>query len=586
MSKNVTLQDKNGVQLFPATTAEQTSFDGSINVKQAIQRIQGSPLVAATASAMTDTSRVYVYTGSESGYTNGNWYYYNGSSWTSGGVYNAVAVQTDTTLTLSGVPADAKATGDRFSDFENIIGVSEIAFTDGGYITTGRSIGQTVNISSVTSASWYQYAVVDCEGGDEFLVSGIAGSSPRLWCFLDSSNAVLANSAADANATYLYITAPNGSKKLVLNRNISATVPPCYAGFATAKKINNTIDFIEKSEDMYVCNLLDTSKTIDGGYYNRNDVWVSNSAIYSTDYIPCKAGETFSLNYAQDIPIYDVNKSLIGYTGANVGKTRASFTVPASLSACYFRAYGTIAQKATDAIFKSSLYLGNSVSFPYGQKYVINSKTRDKLIYTFGDSRTWYDLQTYVAATTSAGSTCIGYQTWMRRFLSAAVNNYGVSGYTTPQILSTVRNTSLANADIITLAGGINDFLHSVSVGSIGSIGGTFDETTTYGATQAMIEYVLNNKPDAKLMLINPFTGWINNDADQYSNTYADVKRNLAELYGLPLLDLTKCAGFNALNRSTYYCDDMSKVSYRLHLNDAGNKVIGQEISAFVSNGY
>ena len=72
----------------------------------------GSPLVAATAAAMTDESRIYVYTGSETGYTAGNWYYWNGSAWASGGVYNSAAVQTDTTLTQSGMAADAKATGD------------------------------------------------------------------------------------------------------------------------------------------------------------------------------------------------------------------------------------------------------------------------------------------------------------------------------------------------------------------------------------------------------------------------------------------------------------------------------------------
>ena len=54
----------------------------------------GSPLVAATAAAMTNQSKVYVYTGSEAGYTSGHWYYYNGAEWTDGGVYNAVAVPT------------------------------------------------------------------------------------------------------------------------------------------------------------------------------------------------------------------------------------------------------------------------------------------------------------------------------------------------------------------------------------------------------------------------------------------------------------------------------------------------------------
>lgn len=52
----------------------------------------GSPLTAATVAAMTDVNRVYVYTGTEAGYTAGNWYYWSGSAWTSGGVYNAVAV--------------------------------------------------------------------------------------------------------------------------------------------------------------------------------------------------------------------------------------------------------------------------------------------------------------------------------------------------------------------------------------------------------------------------------------------------------------------------------------------------------------
>ena len=72
----------------------------------------GSPLTATTAAEMTDKTRVYVYTGSETGMTAGNWYYWNGSAWTSGGVYNAVAVQTDTTLSVAGKAADGKATGD------------------------------------------------------------------------------------------------------------------------------------------------------------------------------------------------------------------------------------------------------------------------------------------------------------------------------------------------------------------------------------------------------------------------------------------------------------------------------------------
>ena len=43
----------------------------------------GSPLVASSVSEMTDTTRVYVNT------TDGHWYFYNGTNWEDGGVYQA-----------------------------------------------------------------------------------------------------------------------------------------------------------------------------------------------------------------------------------------------------------------------------------------------------------------------------------------------------------------------------------------------------------------------------------------------------------------------------------------------------------------
>ena len=82
----------------------------------------GSPLVANTVSAMTDQTKIYVYTGSESGYTAGNWYYHNGSTWVSGGVYNSSAVNVDKTLTQDGYAADAKVTGDAVSSLKGDLG--------------------------------------------------------------------------------------------------------------------------------------------------------------------------------------------------------------------------------------------------------------------------------------------------------------------------------------------------------------------------------------------------------------------------------------------------------------------------------
>lgn len=84
----------------------------------------GSPLTAATTSAMTDKTKIYVYTGTTttvSGvtFTAGNWYYHDGTKWQLGGTYNETALETDTTLTVSGAAADAKVTGDNISDLKS-----------------------------------------------------------------------------------------------------------------------------------------------------------------------------------------------------------------------------------------------------------------------------------------------------------------------------------------------------------------------------------------------------------------------------------------------------------------------------------
>lgn len=337
-------------------------------------------------------------------------------------------------------------------------------------------------------------------------------------------------------------------------------------------------------------NLLDTSKAIDGGYYDSDNVWVSNANLYVSDLIPCVDGMRYINNYTQNINLYDYNGNHIGYV-RNSDSDRSFVASSVKGKVCYFRVYGTQSNKATDAVFIGDAYWGTSEEYHYESEALVNigtptSKLLQKNVYTFGDSRTWYDGKAYVANTVIAGQICKGYQFWMRKLLQCNTINKGVSGYTSPQMLATVQSADISDADVVTLAGGINDFLQSIPVGSIAPIGSNFDTSTVFGATQAMIESIISRKPSVKLMLINPFTGWINNDADEYPDTYASVKRNLAELYHLPILDLTRSCGFNALNKSTFYCDDMTKVSYRLHLNDLGNEVIGHMIASFVGNGY
>ena len=96
--------DKEGLQYYSDKLT--TKYKGIFATKDEI----GTPTKAATVSAMTDHDVIYLYTGSETGYTAGHIYYWNGSAWTDGGQYGSQAL--DTTLSVPGEAADAKATGD------------------------------------------------------------------------------------------------------------------------------------------------------------------------------------------------------------------------------------------------------------------------------------------------------------------------------------------------------------------------------------------------------------------------------------------------------------------------------------------
>ena len=125
----------------------------------------GGPNVASTVSAMTDTSKVYVYTGSETGYTAGNWYYYNGSAWVSGGVYQATAVETDTTLTMPGEPADAKATGDAVADLKSALDKTD------EYVGVPQSASRTINNTASYIGVDDSKTLFSAESGDEININ-------------------------------------------------------------------------------------------------------------------------------------------------------------------------------------------------------------------------------------------------------------------------------------------------------------------------------------------------------------------------------------------------------------------------------
>ncbi len=110
----------------------------------------GSPLVASTVAEMTDHDKVYVYVGSETGYTSGNWYYWDGTAWTSGGVYNSEGFVLDDTLTSATLPAQAKAVGDKVSQLSEELAIEA---TGGKTFTQADIIQGSYNASGAVTTN-------------------------------------------------------------------------------------------------------------------------------------------------------------------------------------------------------------------------------------------------------------------------------------------------------------------------------------------------------------------------------------------------------------------------------------------------
>ena len=572
-----------------------------------------SPLVAATKSAMKDTTKVYVYTGNESGMTNGNWYYYDGSAWKSGGVYNSLAIDLDTTLTETGKAADAKAVGDEIGNLKSDLSLSEnflASLTNfpvraeldisktrviyGNYGTSSQdenrisAYGLCVPVGTViTAQEGFQFAVYKFPERTR-LAQFIARYTASVEHIFDAVIVIKKTDDSNFNlvtdGSYLssYITVSYGDmtgivpdynlylsnkaydyiyKKISPKLSFStfpdlSTIEMAYGGInSTATNRAKVTPFtmyaneiITAKEGYVFACYTSTGTSVTGGGAWRNK-WTFSSEVID-GYIVFKKTDDTSFDFDTDGAALEFYAD-IDISGVVINNNNGTLIVNADTTSYLVKKFHTELSRWHG---KKVAFIGDSIT--YGVN-VDNNNIYYKLLNSkivFGD----------VYADGVAGS-CY-----------SAKSNYGQNN---SPIINRWQNIP-TDRDLVVLFAGTNDWGHNTPLGTIADT----TDVSFYGALSVIINGILEANPSTRLVFFTPLHRWgfgdypydtDNNGRGFPLKSYVDAIKEIAELYGVPVIDLFSMACLNPRIEAikTNYVTD------GLHPNDAGHAILADRIA-------
>ena len=306
----------------------------------------GTPTVVDAKADMTDTSKIYVLS------SDSKWYYYSATAddWLVGGTYGGAV--TDTTLSINGTPADAKAVGDALSDADERI----TALESGG--SGMSSTAKALLISLLRKALYSSEQAADIsalevalETGDSVAVTGVSVSPTTGSIVYGESTLTIQATVTPSNATNKAVVWTSSNENVA---TVSANGVVSAVGTGTATITATTIDggfTATCAVTVSVENLIVESNITRGAYISRETGSANTSESFdATDYMWLKPNTTYYAEgpYMENFyAFYNSSKTFVTsppsevtvtYENDRNGRRSRKGTITTGANGYYFRA--------------------------------------------------------------------------------------------------------------------------------------------------------------------------------------------------------------------------------------------------------